>query len=113
MQTELNTVERNMYKTLKNCPEENIERRWKRGHGWYLIGKKKTDGRNGETKFSFETIHIPEHKEPLKIKLENESKPAITEEILCQKIEELNTDIQAMKGRKSACEILLEEYFRK
>lgn len=110
----LNSVEKNMFKSLQNDPKDNVERKWKRGHGYYLVGKKITNS-HGEARFSFETIRIPERIEPLDLTLdlEKKSRTAITEKILLQKIEELNRAISTMKARKSAWQMLLEEYFKR
>jgi len=117
MLTELNTVERNMFKALKNCPLENVERRWKRGHGYYLVGKKRIDPMNGETKFSFETIHIPVPLGPPEpISEEKLDEHSITEEakkLIKVKIVALEKRIEEEKRMKLALEFVLSEDFQK
>lgn len=58
----LSAVERNMYKALLNHPEENLVLTWKRGktekYLYFLVGKKSTNARNGESKISFQNESV-------------------------------------------------------
>jgi len=55
LEKRLNSVEKNMHKSLMNHPELNLTKKWKRGHGYFLIGTKTTNPLNGESKITFRT----------------------------------------------------------
>ena len=89
LKNELNTVERVMYKSLMNNPEENVERRWKRGHGYFLVGRKITNPNNGDCRITFENLHIPK---PLKPK--TEEKTGVNGKDILSLIEKKVTDVE-------------------
>jgi len=54
---DLNAIERNMLRALRNDPNDNAQRKWIRGQStkdrYFLVGTKKTN-QQGDAQFSFQ-----------------------------------------------------------
>lgn len=106
----LNTKQALMYKALMRCKEDNVMKKWHYNPRQFLIGRKKTNSRTGEVKVTFSTesrILKPLELEFLKEIEKEEKLKTIIEAMLKLRIGELGRDIEAMKARKKAQELLL------
>ena len=112
----LNTKQALMYNALMRCKEANMTKKWHYNPRQFLIGCKKTNPRTGEVKVTFSTesrILKPLELEFLKEIEEEEKLKTIIEAMLKLRIGELERDIEAMKARKKAQELLLIKHLKK
>ena len=104
----LNTKQALMYNALMRCKEADMTKKWHYNPSQFLIGRKKTNSRTGEVKVTFSTEpRISKPLEFLKEIEEEEKLKTIIEAMLKLRIGELERDIEAMKARKKAQELLL------
>ena len=109
----LNTKQVVMYKALMRCEEPDVIKKWNYNRQQFLVGHKKTNLKTGDVKVEFSTEpRIPKPLGFLEAGEGEEELKTIVEAILKQKIGELERDIEAMKARKKAQELLLIKYFK-
>jgi len=102
--TGLNAKESALFKSLMHSKEPDLEKRWHYNGQKDIVGTKRTDLLNGDSKVSFSYL-------PRKIVVE-ESSRVMKEADLRQKIEELGRTIEVMEQRKSSWQKLFDEYFK-